>query len=200
MRRQAVEVVRSGSLLFLFTIFAIHFKSKYMRPSPSDYPPYFETYVSLVETGDIQVMLKNSLKTMDFFLQSVSFEKAAYAYAAGKWTVKEVLQHCIDSEKVFAYRAMCIARGEQQPLPGFDQDEYAANVDISKRSLESLKEEMLLARKSTVMLFEYMSDEYLSKKGIAGNNPITVLALGYILLGHWRHHEKLFREKYGIEP
>lgn len=169
-----------------------------MRPSSSDYPSYFETYVSLVETGDVKAMLKDSLSIMEFFLQSIPFDKADHAYADGKWTVKEVLQHCIDTEKVFAYRAMCIARGEQQPLPGFDQNEYAGNADVSKRSLESLKEEMLLARKSTVMLFEYLRDEDLNRKGTASNNPVTVLALGYIIIGHWRHHEKLFKEKYGI--
>lgn len=175
-----------------------HFKSIYMRPSPSDYSPVAETYVSLVQTGDVRIMLKDSLKSMDFLLQSIPFEKADYAYAEGKWTVKEALQHCIDTEKVFAFRAMCFARGEQQPLPGFDQDEYAANVDVNKRSLESLKEEMLLARKSSVMLFENLRDGDLNKKGIASNHPVTVLSLGYIIIGHWLHHEKLFKEKYGI--
>lgn len=170
-----------------------------MRPSPSDYSSFSETYVSLVETRDVRVMLKDSLKSMDFLLQSIPFEKADYAYADGKWTVKEVLQHCIDTEKVFAYRAMCIARGEKQPLPGFDQNEYAAHVDTSNRSLESLKEEMLLSRKLSVILFEHLRDEDLVKKGIASNHPVTVLAYGYIIIGHWRHHEILFKEKYGIK-
>lgn len=169
-----------------------------MRPSPSDYSPFSETYVSLVETGDVRVMLKASLKTMEFFLQTIPFEKADYAYADGKWTVKEALQHCIDTEKVFAFRAMCFARGEQQPLPGFDQTEYAANVDVTKRSLESLQVEMLLARQASVILFEHFSDEDLQKKGVASGHPVTVLSLGYILIGHWRHHEILFKEKYGI--
>lgn len=169
-----------------------------MRPSPSDYSPFSETYVSLVETDDVRVMLKASLKTMEFFLQTIPFEKADYAYADGKWTVKEALQHCIDTEKVFAFRAMCFARGEQQHLPGFDQTEYAANVDVTKRSLESLQVEMLLARQASVILFEHLSDEDLQKKGVASDHPVTVLSLGYILIGHWRHHEILFKEKYGI--
>ncbi len=169
-----------------------------MRPSPSDYSSYMETYVSLVETGDVRKMLNDSLQTMEFFLQTIPFEKADFSYAPGKWTVKEALQHCIDTEKVFAFRAMCFARGEQQPLPGFDQDQFEANVDISKRSLESLKEEMLLSRKASAMLFEYLRDEDLNKRGTASNKPVTVLSLGYILIGHWRHHEILFKEKYGI--
>lgn len=169
-----------------------------MRPSPSDYSPFSETYVSLVETGEVRTMLKASLKTMEFFLQTIPFEKADYAYADGKWTVKEVLQHCIDTEKVFAFRAMCFARGEKQPLPGFDQNEYSANVDVTKRSLESLQIEMLLARQASVILFEHLRDEDLHKKGIASDHSVSVLSLGYILIGHWRHHEILFKEKYGI--
>ncbi|MFT3746703.1 MAG: DinB family protein [Agriterribacter sp.] len=169
-----------------------------MRPSPSDYSPFSETYVSLVETGDVRVMLKDSLKPMGYFLHAIPLEKADYAYAEGKWTVKQILQHCIDTEKVFAYRAMCIARGEQQPLPGFDQDQYADNVDVSKRPLEGLKEELLLTRTASVLLFENLRDEDLNKRGTASNHPVTVLSYGYIVIGHWRHHEKIFREKYGI--
>ncbi|MFT3947417.1 MAG: DinB family protein [Agriterribacter sp.] len=169
-----------------------------MRPSPSDYSPFSETYISLVETGDVKLMLKDSLKVMESFLDTIPLEKADYAYAEGKWTIKEVLQHCIDTEKVFAYRSMCIARGEQQPLPGFDQNEYAANVDVGKRSLEGLKEELLLARKASVILFENLRDEDLQKRGIASNHPVTVLSYGYVLIGHWRHHEIIFKEKYGI--
>lgn len=169
-----------------------------MRPSPSDYSPFSETYVSLVETGDVRAMLKDSLKPMGHFLHTIPLDKADYAYAAGKWTVKQVLQHCIDTEKVFAYRAMCIARGEQQPLPGFDQDQYADNADVSKCSLEGLKEELLLTRTASVLLFENLRDEDLNKRGTASNHPVTALSYGYILIGHWRHHEKIFKEKYGI--
>lgn len=170
-----------------------------MRPLQSDYSPFSETYVSLVETGDVKIMLKDSLKAMDAFLQALPESKANYAYAQGKWTIKEMLQHAIDTERVFAYRAMCIARGEQQPLPGFDQDEYARNVDVSKRSLEGLKEEMLLARRASIILFEHLREEDLNKRGIASNHPVTVLSYGYILIGHWRHHEKMLKEKYGIQ-
>jgi hypothetical protein len=169
-----------------------------MRPLPADYSPFSETYVSLVETGDVRTMLKDSLSVVYAFLQTLPDDKADYAYAPGKWTIKEMLQHTIDSEKVFAYRAMCFARGEQQPLPGFEQDEYMANVDVSKRTLEGLKEEMLLARKASIILFEHLSDADLNKRGIASNHPVTVLSYGYIIIGHWRHHEKMLKEKYGV--
>ncbi|MBN8861427.1 MAG: DinB family protein [Sphingobacteriales bacterium] len=169
-----------------------------MRPLPSDYSPFSETYVSLVETGDIKKMMTDSLPAMSAFLSTITEEKADYAYASGKWTVKQLLQHTIDTEKVFAYRAMCFARGEKQPLPGFDQDDYAAHVDVSGRSLAGLKEEMLLARKLTIMLFEPLSDEALNERGVASDHDVTVLALGYILLGHWRHHESILKGKYGL--
>lgn len=169
-----------------------------MRPLPSDYSPFSETYVSLVETGDIRKMLTDSLPAMAAFLTGIAEEKSDYAYAEGKWTVKQVLQHTIDTEKVFAYRAMCFARGEKQPLPGFNQDEYAAHVDVSGRSLADLKEEMLLARKLSSILFEHLSEEALKARGVASNYNVTVLAIGYILLGHWRHHERILQEKYGV--
>ena len=111
-----------------------------MRPLPGDYSPFSETYVSLVTSDDIQATLPESYANLKNFLDSIPESKAEFAYAEGKWTVKEMLQHAIDTEKVFAYRAMCFARGEQQPLPGFDQDVYAANVDVSNRTLEDLKE------------------------------------------------------------
>lgn len=170
-----------------------------MRPLPSDYSPFSETYVSLVESGNIREILAASLPAMESFLSLIPEEKADYAYADGKWTVKEMLQHTIDTEKVFAYRAMCIARGEQQPLPGFEQNDYAANVEVTNRSLAGLKEEMLLARKLSVILFENLRETDLQKRGVASNHPVTVLSLGYILVGHWRHHQHILQTKYGIE-
>jgi len=169
-----------------------------MRPLPTDYSPFSETYVSLVTSDDIRSALPESYENLKRFLESIPEDKAAYAYEQGKWTVKEVLQHAIDTEKVFAYRAMCFARGEEQPLPGFDQAQYASYVDVSKRTLAGLKEEMLLARKLSIIFFEHLRDEDLAKKGIASNHPVTVLSYGYIIVGHWLHHEKVLREKYGL--
>ncbi len=169
-----------------------------MRPLPADYAPSSEVYVSLVETGDIRKIIADSLSGLSAFLSAIPENKSEYAYAAGKWTTKQVLQHTIDAEKVFAYRAMCIARGEKQHLPGFDHDGYAEHADVSGRSLEGLKEEMLLVRKLTIMLFEHLSDKALNERGFASTHEVTTLALGYILLGHWRHHEKILKEKYGV--
>ena len=115
-----------------------------MRPLPTDYTPFYETYVSLVKSDDIKQALSASLPEMESFLQSVPENKSDYAYAENKWTVKQVLQHTIDAERVFAYRAMCIARGENQSLPFFDENQYAENAAVQHRSLNGLKEEMLL--------------------------------------------------------
>ncbi|MBX3241751.1 MAG: DinB family protein [Chitinophagaceae bacterium] len=168
-----------------------------MRPMPSEYPPFAEIYISLVREEDIRLVLQDSITPLEQFLDSIPEDKADYTYAPGKWTVKQVLQHTIDTERVFAYRAMCIARGELQSLPGFDQDAYANNADVSRRSLESLKEEMSLIRVSTALLFEHLEEKELLRQGTASNHTITPLSLGYMIVGHWRHHEYLFRERYG---
>lgn len=169
-----------------------------MRPHSADYAPFAATYVNLVPEGNIRNLFPDTLSNLDQFLDSIPDEKADYAYEPGKWTVKEVLQHAIDTERVFSYRALCIARGEKQALPGFDQDLYAGNVDVSHRVLDSLKEELSLVRVSTVLLFETINDEALQFRGTASNHPVTPLALAYMIIGHWRHHEGILRERYGL--
>ena len=167
-----------------------------MRPLPTDYAPFYETYVSLVKSDDIKQAFTESLPEMENFLQSVPENKSDHAYAENKWTVKQVLQHSIDAERVFAYRAMCIARGEEQSLPSFDENQYAENAAVEHRSLNGLKEEMILLRKATVALFENFTDSMLQVKGIASNKSITVLSLGYITVGHWLHHQRILAERY----
>lgn len=169
-----------------------------MRPSPADYSPMAATYVRLVPEENIRLTLPDSLTELEQFLDRIPDDKATYTYAPGKWTVKAVLQHCIDTERVFSYRALCFARGEQQPLPGFDQDLYASNVQADNRILDSLKEELSLVRVSTILLFESISDATLQNRGKASNYEVTPLALGYMIIGHWRHHQRILEEKYGI--
>ncbi|MFT4094506.1 MAG: DinB family protein [Niabella sp.] len=124
--------------------------------------------------------------------------QADFAYTPGKWTVKQVLQHCIDTERIFSYRALCIARGEQQPLPGFDQDVYAQNADVNNKSLQFLKNEMILIRESSILLFTHFADTELNRMGTVSNYSTTVLALGFNIVGHWLHHYSILTEKYGI--
>lgn len=119
-----------------------------------------------------------------------------FAYAAGKWTLKELLQHVTDTERVFIYRAMCVARGEKQSLPGFDEDMYAANSNANARSWKSLAEEFLAVRQSSRLLFESFTEEMLNQSGTANNRPIHVNAIGFILVGHALHHMHIARERY----
>lgn len=167
-----------------------------MRPLPSDYAPFYEPYVSLVKSDNIQQALSVSLPQMESFLSSIPENKSNYAYAENKWTVKQVLQHGIDSERVFAYRAMCIARGERQPLPSFDENQYAEKAPVQHRTLKGLTEELLLQRRSSILLFEHFTDEMLNAGGIASGKPITALSLGYITIGHWLHHQQILAERY----
>jgi len=167
-----------------------------MRPLVSDYDSHFEDYVSLIKSDDIRQVLADSLPDLEKFLQAIPEHKSDFAYAEGKWTVKEVLQHGIDSERVFAYRAMCIARGEQQSLPSFDDKLYASNASMQHRSLRDLSEELLVQRRSSILLFKYFTDDRLQARGLASGKPVTVLAMGYILAGHWQHHQHILRDRY----
>jgi hypothetical protein len=168
------------------------------RPLPSDYPAFYETYISLVPEDQIQTAFSNSLHELRQDLSHIGIDKADYAYAPGKWTVRQLLQHAIDTERIFGYRALCIARGEQQSLPGFDENTYAAAADVSRRHIKDLKEEFLTIRLSSIQLFQGFDEGVLGRSGICNKNPITVLGIGYSIIGHWRHHAQVLQQKYGI--
>jgi hypothetical protein len=168
------------------------------RPLPGDYPPFYETYISLVPETDILQVLSHSLQQIKLDLSYIGSDKSDYAYAPGKWTVKQVLQHAIDTERIFAYRALCIARGEQQSLPGFDENQYADEADVSRKHVKDLKEELLTVRLSSIQLFQGFPDPILARSGMANQKPISVLAIGYALVGHWRHHASILQTRYGL--
>jgi hypothetical protein len=168
------------------------------RPSNDQYPPYYETYVKLVPEENILSALTYSMQQLKEDLSMIGIEKADYAYAPGKWTVKQLLQHAIDAERVFAYRALCISRGEQQSLPGFDENEYALIANAQNRHLKDLKEEMVTVRLSTIQLFQGFDSAMFLRTGLSNQKLISVLALGYIIIGHWRHHAGVLHAKYGI--
>lgn len=169
-----------------------------MRPAPTQYPSYFEPYISKVEGNDILITMPQSLDDLKTFLSEIPESKADFAYAPGKWTVKQVLQHCIDTERIFSYRALCIARGEIQPLPGFDEKLYAANANVENKSLQVLKDEMLLIRQSAVILFRYLTSAELDRTGTVSGNSINVSALGFLIAGHWLHHQSILTDRYGL--
>ena len=166
------------------------------KPSPLTHPGYFQRYISQVQEEDLTIAFKNQLPVITALLQSISEEKSAYAYAPGKWTIKELLQHMIDTERIFAYRSLCFARNDQNSLPGFDENDYAANSNAGLRSWKDLVDEFLLVRKTTEILFNSFTSEALNNSGIANNNPTTALSMGFTTVGHAYHHMNVLREKY----
>lgn len=169
-----------------------------MRPQTGDYPVFYDTYISLTTGTDVRNVLSESLKNLDSFLYTIPENQSDFAYAEGKWTVKEVLQHCIDTERIFAYRALSHARGEQQSLPGFEQNDYAATAALAHRSLKSLVEEFILVRRTTLLLFEGLLQEDLERVGVVNSQPIKTFCWGFIIEGHWLHHQRILKEKYRL--
>ena len=166
------------------------------KPSPTSYPVYFQRYIDQVPEQDLLIAFENQLPVIHNFLSSVTEERSSYAYAEGKWTLKEVLQHMIDTERIFNYRALCFARKETASLPGFEENDYAANSNANSRTWQSMVDEFIVLRKSTTMLFSSFSEEALNTSGIANNNPTSVLAVGFISIGHFYHHKKVIEERY----
>jgi DinB superfamily len=167
-----------------------------MRPLPNDYSGFNKTYIDYTTSADLHPLLQKSFSDVESFLSSIPAAKADYAYAECKWTLKELLQHCIDTERIMAYRALCVARGEQQSLPGFDENPYAAASNANARTWDGLIEEMLLVRKTTIILFNSFNEEQLQQRGSANNHPITCNAIGFIIVGHFMHHERIVKEWY----
>jgi hypothetical protein len=169
-----------------------------MRPLPTEYAPFYDTYVSKVQEDDLIHALQSSLEEIRETLVSIPVEKSDHAYDEGKWTVKQVLQHVLDAERVFSYRALCIARGEQQALPSFDENSYAALATVEQRHIKDMKEELLALRSSVYLMFRGFDPEMLMRMGTASGKAISANALGYIIIGHARHHFNILRERYGI--
>jgi hypothetical protein len=167
-----------------------------MRPKPGDCSDYYNNYVKLVEGEDIIKALYEQNKITQDILNSFSEHKGNYRYADGKWTVKEVVGHLIDTERVFAYRALCIARGDKKSLPGFEQDDYVNEGNFNRRELFDLNYEFRLLRESNLLLFKSFSPEMLRRKGFANESSISVLAILFIIAGHEKHHMNILKERY----
>jgi hypothetical protein len=166
------------------------------RPTAAEFAPFYNTYVSKTQHHDVVEELSLSVAGMAAFLNALPAEKADYAYAPGKWTIKQVLQHCIDTERIMAYRALCVARGESQSLPGFDENAYAATAQVGHRSLKQLTDELMHARASSVLLFQSFDAVDLQRLGTANGQPISANALGFIIVGHVLHHQQVLTERY----
>ena len=166
------------------------------RPQPTDYAAYYETYVGKVNGDSVKDIISTYSEPMLRFYTSLPEAKADHAYAEGKWTVKELLQHIIDAERIFSYRALRIARKDETPLPGFDENTYTPASKASKRSLQSLKDEFVAVRKATDILLQTFDEEQLSQHGTASNNPVTPNAIAFIIYGHMLHHKQVLEERY----
>ena len=162
------------------------------------YAPYFEQYMQLVSKDEKSIIenLVASQKVFDDVLRNLPVEKHNFSYAEGKWTIKELIQHIIDTERVFSYRALCFARNDNTSLPGFDQDVFVENDNANDRNYYDLLNEMEVLRKSSIQLFKSFSDEALLRVGVASNNKMSVRALGYLFSGHLMHHLNIIKERY----
>jgi hypothetical protein len=167
-----------------------------MRPSENDYNPYYKNYIDKVEGDDPVAAMEEYVRETKNFFNAVGEAKAGTPYGEGKWTYKETLGHILDSERVMAYRALCIARGETKPLPGFEQDDYVKNGNFNQMSLDKLIEEYVAVRHSSILLFRNFSPEVMNRSGVANEVPVTVLALGFIIAGHERHHLSVLKDYY----
>lgn len=166
------------------------------RPITGDAPEYFFKYIALTEGESIHDIIGSHADTLANFFQSIPDDKASYAYGEGKWTVKQVLQHLIDTERVFVYRALCFARLQAAPLPGMDENAFAEHANLDQRSLAQIKEELIELRKSTNLFLQSLTGDDLKRKGNASGNDLTVNAIAYIIFGHLIHHKKILEERY----
>lgn len=165
-------------------------------PEKTEYAPYYETYVSLVNETDVVTTLENQLTEMQNLLGEITEEKGAHAYAEGKWTIKELIGHLNDGEKIFAYRALRIARADKTPMEGFEQDGYIENSNFNDWQLADLMEEFTLLRRANILFFKNLTEEAWTRAGTASGSPVSVKALAYIIIGHVRHHTNILRSRY----
>jgi len=166
------------------------------RPASTEYVPYFARYVDLVPDGDVLELLRRQVDETAALVGKLSDRDAEYRYAEGKWSVKQVMGHLADAERIFLYRALCFARGEPKELPGWDENEYVERAAFGARRLADLVAELGAARASTVSFFAGLDAGELLRKGTANGRGYTVRAVAYITAGHERHHCNIIRERY----
>ena len=168
------------------------------RPQSNEAASYYFAYIDLITSDEIVPSFKSQLDETLEFLQGISEEQSLQTYAPGKWTIRELLNHVNDGERLFLGRALWFARGFQDPLPGFEQDVAVEAARANQTPWAELVEEFRIVRLSTISFFNNLPEEGWSRTGIASDNPFTVRALAYIIAGHVAHHMKVLREKYGI--
>ncbi|MDN3594025.1 DinB family protein [Zunongwangia endophytica] len=167
--------------------------------SASEYNSFYENYIKIIpKETSLGILFLDNLKEVSHLLENLSEDQLSYRYEEGKWSVAEVLQHLIDVERIFQFRALSLARKEVKSLPGFDHEEYAVNSGAENRSLKSLKEEFEIVRKSTSFLFDSFTDNMLTTSGQMNGASATPRAIGFIIVGHTKHHLKILQERYKL--
>jgi uncharacterized damage-inducible protein DinB len=164
--------------------------------SSSEYAAYYKPYIQAIGEVVLLEELENSLQHFLDFLNSIPVEKQEYRYAEGKWTAKEIIQHLIDAERIFTYRALRFARNDKTDLAGFEENEYANQARANERTFKELMEEFKVVRLATLYLFKSLDEEELMRTGIALDNSFTVRAIGFITIGHQKHHQRIILERY----
>jgi len=171
-----------------------------MKPNQlqsNEFASYYGNYIAQVSDEYTLIEeLEISLHRFIRFVQDIPMDKFDYRYAEGKWTIKDIIQHIIDAERVFAYRALCFARNDKTELPGFEENDYVEEANGNKRSIMELLTELSAVRHATLLLFKSFHEEQLLRIGIACDNPMSVRAAGFVIIGHQNHHQKVFEERY----
>jgi len=166
------------------------------RPDLSRVPASFHNYINQVPEDDLTKSFKIQSEVFIRFLEKIPTDKYDYRYAEGKWTLNELLQHVIDAERIFCYRALCFARKDATSLPSFDENSYAENSKAQNRNWNDLVEEFKAVRKATEYLFSSFDKEQLDSSGVSNKNPNYVLGMGFVTIGHALHHKKIIEERY----
>lgn len=169
------------------------------RPQPSEYPVYYGSYIDKVKADDVIKELKDQILNFQAFISEIPEDREGYAYAEGKWTIKQVIGHIIDTERVFGYRAMCFARKDKTALPGFDENAFAANSNYNSRTLYELGHEFAIVREANIAMFRSFGEEELSQIGNANGTDVSVRAIIYMVAGHALHHLNVLKTKYLID-
>ncbi len=166
------------------------------RPEINEFDPYYNTYVSLIEGDSVMEQLDAQPPELRAMFDNVPDSRGNYSYAKGKWTIKELLSHLIDGERIFAYRILRISRADETPIEGFEQDGYIENSNANNRSFSDLLDEFDLQRRANMKMLRNLSDDAARRIGTASENTVSVRALVYIMAGHVRHHINILHERY----
>ncbi|RTY86327.1 DinB family protein [Flavobacterium sp. GT3R68] len=162
----------------------------------TEYASYYSSYIQALENVELIEELEVSVHEFIRFVQNIPMDKFDYRYSEGKWTIKDIIQHLIDAERIFSYRALRISRNDKTPLPGFEENDYVENTNANDRGIQDLLTEMAVVRQSTISLYKSFTQEQLQRIGTASDKEVSVRAIGFIIIGHQKHHQRIFQERY----